>query len=235
MIRARRKGGDLMIALFVILTIVVCIAMDSIVQYRRAKREGELEPAKWAGPVYAFEKVHAPEGLFFDAGHTWVQLEPDGTANVGADSFATSVIGRVDSVELPKVGCEVRRGDKLFAIRQGDRIAEFKAPIDGIVSSVDEDLARRPDAIKSAPFTEGCVCSLSPKNLAAGLKRLRIAEDARDWLGGEIEQFKKFFAARPLTNVTVGQVLQDGGQLTGGVLEFMDDETWNEFNERFLR
>jgi glycine cleavage system H protein len=223
-----------MIALFVILTIVVCIAVDSIVQYRRARREGELEPKEWAGPVYAFEKVRTPEGLFFDDGHTWVQLAPDGTASIGADGFATSVIGRVDGIDLPKVGAEVRRGDRLFALRQGDRVAEFKAPIDGFVSSIDEELARRPDCVKTAPFTEGWICSLSPKNLAQNLKRLRIAEDARDWMHDEIEQFKHFFAARPLENVTVGQVLQDGGQLTGGVLEFMDDETWRLFNERFL-
>ena len=33
----------------------------------------------------------------------------------------------------------------------------------------------------------------------------------------------------------LGQVLQDGGQLTGGVLEFADDGTWKQFNEMFLR
>jgi hypothetical protein len=30
-------------------------------------------------------------------------------------------------------------------------------------------------------------------------------------------------------------VLQDGGQLIGGVLEFADDGTWKQFNEMFLR
>jgi hypothetical protein len=75
---------------------------------------------------------------------------------------------------------------------------------------------------------------LSPKNLASALKRLRVAEEAKSWLKGEVERFQEFFAARPLENMALGQVLQDGGQPTGGVLELMDDETWNLFAEQFL-
>jgi len=45
----------------------------------------------------------------------------------------------------------------------------------------------------------------------------------------------RFFAARPLENTALGQVLQDGGLPTGGVLELMDDETWKLFGEEFLR
>jgi hypothetical protein len=135
---------------------------------------------------------------------------------------------------LPEVGAEVCRGERLFTIRQGDRVAEFKSPVDGIVRAVDEKLARRPDAMKTDPYREGWVCTISPRNLAANLKRLRIAEEAREWLKDEASQFKEFFAARPIQNATIGQVLQDGGQLAGGVLEFLDDETWRLFTEEFL-
>jgi hypothetical protein len=81
----------------------------------------------------------------------------------------------------------------------------------------------------------GWVCSISPKNLAANLKLLRIADEAKAWLKSEVERFQEFFAARPLENTALGQVLQDGGLPTGGVLELMDDETWKLFGEEFLR
>ena len=67
------------------------------------------------------------------------------------------------------------------------------------------------------------------------LKKLRIAEEARDWLQEEAERFQDFFAARPLQQTALGTVMQDGGQPTGGVLEWMDDETWRRFNDEFLR
>jgi glycine cleavage system H protein len=224
-----------MVALFVILTIVVCVMADSIVQWAKAKKEaGVLAPDRLV-PAYAFEDVSAPAGVFLDPGHTWMHLTHSGTAHVGVDGFAQKVMGRIDGVELPAVGDEVRRGDKLFTIRQGDRTAVFNAPIDGVVKAVDEALARHPEAINADPYARGWICSLSPKNLAANLRRLRIADEAKSWLKSEVERFQEFFAARPLENMALGQVLQDGGQPTGGVLELMDDETWNLFAEQFLR
>lgn len=224
-----------MVALFVILTIVVCVMADSIVQWAKAKKEAGAQAPDRLVPAYAFEDVSAPAGVFLDPGHTWLHLTHSGTAHVGVDGFAQKVMGRIDGVELPAVGAEVRRGDKLFAIRQGDRTAVFNAPIDGVVKAVDEVLARHPEAINADPYAMGWICSLSPKNLAANLKRLRVAEEAKSWLKSEVERFQEFFAARPLENMALGQVLQDGGQPTGGVLELMDDETWSLFAEQFLR
>ena len=223
-----------MVALFVILTIVVFVMADSIVQWVKAKKEAGAMAHDRPAPVYAFEDVSAPAGVFLDSGHTWTHLTHSGAAHVGVDGFAQKVLGRIDGVELPAVGDEVRRGDKLFAIRQGDRAAVFTAPVDGVVTAVDEALARHPEAISVDPYATGWICSLSPKNLASSLKRMRVAEEAKSWLKNEVERFQEFFAARPLENMALGQVLQDGGQPTGGVLELMDDETWNLFAEQFL-
>lgn len=224
-----------MVALFVILTIAICIGVDSLLQWRKSRKEsmafhlaGELVPAE------AFEDLAAPADLFLDGGHTWTRVSPSGRADVGVDGFAQHVIGRVDAVVLPDVGKEVRRGDMLFALRQDNRRAAFASPIDGVVTAVDKDLAWHPEAIRSDPY-KGWICSLKPKNLARNLKQLRAAEEAKTWLKEEAEKFQEFFSARPLGNTQLGHVLQDGGRPTGGVLEMMDDETWNLFNEIFLR
>jgi len=223
-----------MVALFVILTIAVCVVADSIVQWAKAKKEEGVRESDRA-PAYAFEKVSAPEGVFLDPGHTWLHLTHSGAAHVGVDDFAQRVMGHIDGVELPKVGAHVHRGEKLFSLRQGNRTAAFTSPIDGVVKSVDEALARHPETINADPYMTGWICSLNPKHLATNLKHLRVAEEAKAWLKGETERFQEFFAARPIENMALGQVLQDGGQPTGGVLELMDDETWNQFTETFLR
>lgn len=225
-----------MVALLVVLTIVVFVAADAAVQWRKSKREAAAR--EWAAalvPTYVFEGMRAPAGVYLDGGHTWVQVSQLGRADVGVDSFAQRLIGRVDAVDLPEVGREVRRGDFLFALRQGDRRAAFAAPVDGVVSAVDKELAWRPELLGADPYKDGRVCSINPKNLARNLRLMRVAEEGSDWLKEEARRFHEFFAARPLQETPLGQVLQDGGQPAGGVLELMDDATWKEFNELFLR
>ena len=224
-----------MVALFVVLTIVVCVVADSVVQWARAKKEADAHAPEQMVPSYAFEDVSSPEGVFLDPGHTWVHLAHSGLAHIGLDGFVQKALGRVDVVELPALGAEVHRGDNLFAVRQGERTATFQSPVDGVVTTVDESLARHPEMIGADPYAMGWICSIRPKNLAANLKRLRIAEEAKSWLASEVERFQEFFAARPLQNTALGDVLQDGGQPTSGVLELMDDETWKLFSEEFLQ
>ncbi len=225
-----------MVALFVMLTILACVGIDGIVQWRKGKRESVTRVlTDQLVPAEALAKLTAPPNVFLDEGHTWVSVTPSGAAHVGIDSFAQKLIGRIDDVLLPEVGSEVRRGDMLFALRQGKHRAAFASPVDGVVSVVDKELHWHPEMIQTNPYKDGWVCSLKPKSLARNLKLLRIADEAKSWLQDETQRFKEFFAARPLEDLQLGQVLQDGGQLTGGVLEFADDETWKQFNEIFLR
>lgn len=225
-----------MVALFVILTIVVCVSVDGVIQWRKSRKESLAQ--LWAGelvPIDAFENMSAPADVFLDNGHTWVKVTPSGSADVGLDSFAEGLIGRVDAVVLPEVGKEVARGDVLFALRQNDRRAAFAAPVDGVVTSVQKDVNWQPDMIHANPYKYGWICSLKPKNLAQNLKHLRLAEDAQTWLKDEAQKFQQFLAAQPLENMQLGQVLQDGGHTCVGVMEFVDDGTWKKFNEVFLQ
>ena len=225
-----------MVALFVILTILVCVGVDGIVQWSKGKKEyASRSLADQLVPAEAFANLSAPANLFLDSGHTWVEVKPSGATTIGLDGFAQKLIGRIDDVVLPEVGKEIRRGDMLFAVKQDKHRAAFASPMDGVVTAVDKELPWHPEMIQSDPYKEGWVCSLKPRNLAKNLKQLLTADEARDWLKSEAQRFQEFFAAQPLENMQLGHVLQDGGRLTGGVLEFADDGTWKQFNEMFLR
>ncbi len=225
-----------MVALFVIVTILVCVGIDGIVQWRKSQKESATRLlADKLVPAEAFANFSAPANIYLDEGHTWVKVKPSGAIDVGLDSFAQRLIGRIDGVVLPEVGKEIRRGDMLFALRQDEHRAAFASPVDGVVTVVDKELPWHPELIQSDPYKDGWVCSLKPRNLAKNLKQLRTAEEARNWLRDEARRFQEFFAAGPLENMRLGHVMQDGGELAGGVLEFADDETWKKFNEVFLR
>ncbi len=224
-----------MVALFVIMTILVCVGVDGVVQWRTAKKEyASRNLADQLVPAEAFANLSAPANLFLDSGHTWVEVKPSGATTVGIDGFAQKLIGRIDDVVLPEVGKEIKRGDVLFAVKQDNHRAAFASPVDGTVIMVDRELPWHPEMIQSDPYTEGWICSVKPRNLAKNLKQLLTADEAKGWLKNEAQRFQEFFAAQTLDNLQLGQVLQDGGQLTGGVLEFADDGTWKQFNEMFL-
>jgi glycine cleavage system H protein len=221
-----------MVALLVILTIIVCVSADSVVQWRQARKEtARRRIADAVVPAEAIASVSAPADVFLDSGHTWVKVSPSGRADVGVDSFAEMLIGRVDAVVLPDVGKGVRRGDVLFAVRQDNRRAAFASPVDGVVTLVDEDLAWHPEMIHADPYGAGWVCTINPSNLSRDLKELRTANEARTWLRDETEQFREFFAAAPADETEAAHAVRPGA----GVLEGVDDRTWAQFNEHFLR
>ena len=122
-----------MVAIFVIFTIVAFILMDALVQKSELKRQEAVSGKKtsrrsaWNFPVTV---KSLPGGIYSDSGHTWLSLNLNGTANVGIDAFAHYAVGTIDNLLLPRVGQEFRRGDDLFILRQGERKAVFKAPID---------------------------------------------------------------------------------------------------------
>ena len=225
-----------MVALFVILTIVLCVSIDGVIQFRKAKNERvSRKLTEDLVPVTALAEVTAPANLFLDGGHTWVEVKPSGAATIGVDGFAQKLIGRIDDIVLPEVGKEIKRGDVLFAVKQDNHRAAFASPIDGQVIMVDKDLPWHPEMIENDPYKAGWICAVKPRNLAQNLKHLFTADEAGQWLKSEARRFQEFFAATSIDNLQLGQVMQDGGELAGGVLEFANDATWKQFNEMFLR
>ncbi len=53
------------------------------------------------------EDEAAPGDLKYNSEHTWLKVEPDGTARVGVTHFAQKQLKDVVFVELPEVGSEV--------------------------------------------------------------------------------------------------------------------------------
>ncbi|HQT92928.1 MAG TPA: glycine cleavage system protein H, partial [Candidatus Kryptobacter bacterium] len=129
-----------MVALFVVATIIIFLGIDYFVQ-RAAKRKAALSPA---AQVSAKPRFMIPKGYFFGKGHTWVELLPDGLTRVGLDDFVQKILGPVGEVEPIPVNTIVRKGDKLFTVRQGGKEMSFRAPISGKVVAFNDDLSHSP-------------------------------------------------------------------------------------------
>jgi glycine cleavage system H lipoate-binding protein len=233
-----------MVAILVVFTIILFVAADLVVQWVRARR---ARPAlasqpKAAGladllvPSLQLERFSLPGGLFFHRGHTWANLLFSGQVKVGVDDFVQKLLGRIDAIRLPPVGAEVKQGQPFAAVRQGGRTALLPAPVDGIVCAVNGELAKVPGLIKRDPYTRGWLMAVRPTNLTANFSHLTIGEGALAWLKAELARLREFLHATLSLerDALVGTTAADGGLAADGLLEHLDNETWADFQSKFL-
>jgi len=131
-----------------------------------------------------------PGGAFVGEGHTWARLEANGNVRAGLDDFARKALGSIESVELPKPGSQVRRGDPLFSVKRGHHVAHFQAPVGGKVVSVNEALRHEPARLTQSPYERGWICLLAPSDVAEELRTLRIGNPVVAWYQQEIARLQ---------------------------------------------
>ncbi len=225
-----------MVALFVVATIIVFLVADYFVQ-RAAKRKAALSPV----PTLAQKpRFIIPKGYFFGKGHTWVELLPDGSTRVGLDDFVQKILGPVGEIALVSSGEYVKRGDKLFLVRQEGKEMAFRAPVSGRVIAFNEELKHSPEAVRREPYRAGWIAMIEPTDIATEIKQLSIGNDAALWLRDEIKRFRNFITEQVRALAPVGSpslagvTLMDGGIPVNDVMEHSPQEIWRNFENDFL-
>lgn len=181
-------------------------------------------------PIHEFG---LPGGVFISAGHVWANVTVPGMVRLGMDDFARKMIGRVDAIELPAKGAAIKKGERLFSIRQGGRVASFSAPVSGVVQDLNAELPHHLDWLISHPYERGWVCSMKPAHLADELAHLKIGENAAAWYQTEIARLQQMLTpALGNHNAASAPLIV---RLAEGQLEGADDATWTKFTEGFLR
>lgn len=222
-----QSGVKQMVAIFVIGTILAFLLIDFIVQ--RANRREEVKPVR-------ADRFIIPRGYFFGRGHAWVYLLSSGKVRVGVDDFVQKIVGDIDEVDIVPVGSEVEKGQPLFTLKQGSRKLSVSAPLSGVVVAVNPTIASSPDLMKKDPYNEGWVALIQPRDVAAEIKKLSVADEAVSWLRGELKRFREFITARtyPERLSPAGVTLLDGGVPISGVLEHAEERIWEAFEKAFL-
>jgi glycine cleavage system H protein len=220
-----------MVALFVIVTILLCVGIELLRD--RAKQRAAL-------PVTvrnSADQFLLPKGFFISKAHAWVEVTFAGEARVGIDDFAQKVIGNIERIEIAKLNSEIKKGDSLMTVRHGDRELSFPAPISGKVLTVNESLIDSPDLLHQDPYVAGWVAVIEPNNISSELRLLTIAGDAAQWLRKEVSRFRDFIRVQAQVGAPApaGVTMLDGGAPLSGVLEQFNENTWNAFQKEFLK
>jgi CheY-like chemotaxis protein len=132
-----------------------------------------------------------PGGVFIADGHTWASVSQDGTIKVGIDDFAKKLIGKIDDISFPNLGMNIQKGQPLFSIKQGKKIAHFNSPVSGLVSKINNDLRDDLKSLDYSPYEKNWFCVIDAEKLDTELALLKIGKNAVSYYQEEIDRFIK--------------------------------------------
>jgi glycine cleavage system H lipoate-binding protein/ABC-type phosphate transport system substrate-binding protein len=215
---------------------VVGLIVAALVRYIKKQNLTVQHEGVEITPVLNENLLLAPKGLYFDKTHTWAFMEEDGNVKVGIDDFLQHITGTLTRIHMKNPGERVRKGEKIMTIVHGGKQLNIYAPISGVIREQNRMLLTDSSLINSAPFTEGWVYVLEPKNWVREIQFLFMGETYKEWLSDEFIRLKDFFAATVRSNKAVYAhiILQDGGELTDNVLADMGPEVWEDFQTKFI-
>ena len=217
-----------MVALLVILTIVLALAVDSWVLARQRRTAAVEAPA----PLVAMKVPQPPQGVFLDTAHTWLRITSDGRLRVGIDDFLAEAVGQVDRVEVPAQGTTIERGSPLFTLFVKGRKLVVPSPAAGTVMSANDKALRDPSAVVRDPYGAGWVASLWTRDHHAAIAPLRIGAAATHFLRDELHRLADFMVPTRV-HATV-PVMADGGLPGKGAAASLDDAGWESFSREFV-
>jgi glycine cleavage system H protein len=217
-----------MVALAVILTILLALAIDSFVLARQRRTAAVAEPL----PVVAMKVPQPPQGVFLDSAHSWLRITSDGRLRVGIDDFLAEALGNVDRVEVPPQGTSVERGAPLFTLFVKGRKLVVPSPASGTVMSANDKALRDPSSLSRDPYGAGWVASLWTRDHHAAISPLRIGAAATHFLRDELHRLADFMVPSRLASSV--PVMADGGLPAHASAASLDDQAWLDFSRQFV-
>ena len=123
-----------------------------------------------------------PEHLRYSSDHEWALAEGD-TVRIGITDYAQDALGDVVYVELPQVGDRIGQGEPFGEVESTKSVSELFAPVSGVVTEVNDELAGAPQRLNEDPYGDGWICTVTFDD-AAELDSLLDADGYRDLVAG---------------------------------------------------
>ena len=123
-----------------------------------------------------------PEHLRYSSDHEWALAEGD-TVRIGITDYAQDALGDIVYVELPQVGDRIGQGEPFGEVESTKSVSELFAPVSGVVTEVNDELAGAPQRLNEDPYGDGWICTVTFDD-AAEFDSLLDADGYRDLTAG---------------------------------------------------
>jgi CheY-like chemotaxis protein len=171
-----------------------------------------------------------PGGVFISEGHCWAAVAQDGTVKIGIDDFAKKLIGKIDDIEFPNLGMSITKGQPLFSIKQGKKSIHFNAPVSGLVSKINHDLAENISALDYTTYEKNWITVIDADKLDSELTLMKIGKNAVTYYQEEIEKYTKL-----IKSFIKEDSKKESFELYWGQLENLDDKDWYSITGEFFK
>jgi glycine cleavage system H protein len=221
------------------MTVLLVVAMFAIfltIDYLRSRKrvtapaisvEEKVPAALGLQPSYV-SGFDVPGNLRYHPGHTWALQESPTLVRVGMDDFAACLIGKCDSITLPKRGQWIRQGQKLATIFRDGQKAELVSPIEGEVTNINEDISKDPGTPLREPYKGGWLVSVMSPDAQTNFRNLLGGDVARKWMAEAASRLRAKLPA------FAGAVAQDGGIAVRDLTAEVPGQDWQQLTHEFF-
>ena len=126
--------------------------------------------------------MNIPDELRYSSDHEWALADGD-VVRIGITDYAQDALGDVVYVELPQAGDRVEQGEPFGEVESTKSVSELFAPVSGVVSEVNDELAGAPQRLNEDPYGDGWICTVTFDD-ASELDSLLDADGYRDLIAG---------------------------------------------------
>ena len=169
-----------------------------------------------------------PRDYYIHHGHGWARLEYGGRVRVGLDDFGNRLVGKVDKVRLPALGTRFKPGEESFILQREGNEAGVKAPLQGVVTAVNQKLMDQPQCANADPYSAGWVLLIDPFELKSDLKELCFGVDSVKFIEAEAERLLSMIADDPTAAAATG------GEPIADVYGAFKEMGWNTLVKSFI-
>jgi glycine cleavage system H protein len=221
-----------MTVLLVVLSLAILILIDYAWSRKRVTVVGP-NPVTINCPIFKTQTecgygVRLPENIRYHPGHTWALRESPTLVRVGIDDLAARMIGRAETIELPKRGQWIRQGQKIVSIFNDGRKTELVSPIEGEVTGVNEAAMDNPGLLGSDPYGKGWLLTVISPDAETNFRNLLGGDPARQWMA---EEESRLSARMPALTAVAAQ---DDGKETSDVSLPVSGQSWTELRREFF-
>ena len=130
-------------------------------------------------------------------------------------------------------GDEIKKGETLFTIHQGNKSIRIKSHINGVVERVNSDVVSNPALLSEDSLNNSWAVEVKPRNIINDIGNLFLSEKANNWMKNELTRLRDFLNQnQPAEGLLATS--QDGGIPVEGIMENYDRDLWLQFEKEFL-
>jgi glycine cleavage system H lipoate-binding protein len=148
--------------------------------------EMEFQPRAVDKPAYRSVAGHRlAEGYYYHFGHSWVHIIHGECVRVGVDSFVSSVFGKVDGLEIPEPGTDLKKARVGWVLSREGHRAPVLCPLTGRVLAANQKVLRAPETLCKDPYGDGWLFQLEPSFLKREAQGLYSGKESFRWMEHE--------------------------------------------------